>query len=350
MTILAGDLGGTKTLLAIYKSDNSLEKIYQQKYLSNQWNSFSEMLDEFLSNAPKNIERPSFGCLAIAGRVTKGKSIITNLSWEIDQNEICSRANLKELEIINDFSVLIFGLAYLRDSQYVKINQFKYQENKAGLVAIIGAGTGLGIARGLIINDEIIALPSEGGHREFAPRNEEEFELAKWIKKELRINRLSVERIVSGTGLGYIASWLLERASVDFHPLKEISRTWISSQGTSSDLPSLASKEAEKGDSLMKEALRIWLSNYGSAVGDLALQELCNGGLWIAGGTASKNIEGIRSKVFLEAMYNKGRFREYIKSLPLNVLIDPEAGLFSAACRAQGMIKSNGTLTRSGGM
>ena len=98
----------------------------------------------------------------------------------------------------------------------------------------------------------------------------------------------------------------------------------------------------------MKEALEIWLSAYGSATGDLALEELCQGGLWIAGGTAIKHIEGIKSNTFLKAMYNKGRFQEFIENLPLKALIDPQAGLFSAACRARMLIKSNGKLNPIG--
>ena len=344
MTILAGDLGGTKTLLAVYQSEDSLEKIHQRKYISKEWSSLVEIINSFLNELPEEIEKPSFACIAVAGRVTASKTIVTNLSWEINQAEICSKTNLDQIEIINDFSVLIYGLAFFKDTQYVKIKEPIFKGNPTGLIGVIGAGTGLGIARGLIKDDEIIALPSEGGHREYAARNEKEFQLAKWIKKELKINRLSVERVVSGKGLGYIASWLLDQPDFYSHPLKQISQKWLTSQGNSSDFPAIASQAAKKGDALMNEALKIWLSSYGSAVGDLALHDLCNAGLWIAGGTASKNIEGIRSKIFLDAMSNKGRFREYIKNLPLNVLTDPEAGLFSAACRARIMSRSNGTL------
>ena len=111
------------------------------------------------------------------------------------------------------------------------------------------------------------------------------------------------------------------------------------------DLPALASKAAKDGDEKMIEVVNIWLSAYGSAAGDLALIELCEDGLWIAGGTTHKHIEGIKSGIFLSSMRRKGRFSNYISKLPIMALTDPQAGLFSAACRARMLAKSNEKLT-----
>jgi len=112
-----------------------------------------------------------------------------------------------------------------------------------------------------------------------------------------------------------------------------------------SDLPALVWEKANNGDKLMSEALQLWLNAYGSAAGDLALQELCSSGLWIAGGTAVKNLNGINSSNFLDAFSNKGRFQSYLKQIPLIVLKDPEATLFSSACRAHLIAESNEKLT-----
>ena len=339
MTFLAGDLGGTKTLLGIYEGNQKLNKLYQQRYISKEWSSIKPMLLNFLKNLPSDIEHPKSGCLAVAGRVINGKAKITNLPWEINEEELCSSTGIEKVELINDFCVLIYGLNFLSKEQYIEIRNNNNKKLANGVVAIIGAGTGLGIAKGIHIPNGIISLASEGGHREFAARSEEEWRLKNWLKSELGVQRLSVERIVSGTGLGHISRWRLNQSDVKDHPLKEISNQWYFSNYQSHDLPALTSKASKDGDPLMNEVMDMWLSAYGSVAGDLALEELCHSGLWIAGGTASKNLEGIRSSSFTNAMTNKGRFCSFFENLPVNVLTDPEAGLFSAACRARMIIK-----------
>ena len=119
------------------------------------------------------------------------------------------------------------------------------------------------------------------------------------------------------------------------HHLNPIAKTWQKSGFKTPDLPALVSAAASDGDPLMKDALNLWLSAYGSVAGDLALQELCKGGLWIGGGTATKHLQGISSKPFLKAMKRKGRFEQFLEELPVMALIDEEASLFSAACRAR---------------
>ena len=335
MNILAGDIGGTKTLLAIYNFANyGLNKLYQKKYKSLEWESFDSIISDFIENLPSNIKSPQEGCIGVAGIVTNTCCKVTNLKWEISSKEICEIAKLKSFELINDFSVLIYGLRYLKENQYINIQgtpkNSNYNENS--LIAILGAGTGLGIARGLMNKNEIIALPSEGGHREFSPRNETEWVISKWLKKEFNLKRLSLEKVVSGSGLGNIARWRLMQDDANEHPLRSIADNFHTSNNV--DFSQLASDYANSGDSLMIEALEIWLSAYGSAAGDMALQELCYGGLWIGGGSTIKQLKGIKSSIFLESFKNKGRFRNVLEKLPVMALTDPEVGLFSAGCRA----------------
>jgi glucokinase len=246
---------------------------------------------------------------------------------------------LERLELVNDFGVLIYGLPHFDDNQQV-ILQYGAQDH--GPLAILGAGTGLGMARGLQTEQGLVSLASEGGHREFAPRNEAEWNLACWLKQDLGVSRLSIERIVSGTGLGHVAHWLLQKPDAGMHPLRSVAEAWR--RNSPNDLPAQVSLAAEEGDPLMQRALQLWLEAYGSAAGDLALQELCTGGLWVGGGTASKQLKGLRSANFLNAMRDKGRFRELIEGLQVTAVIDPDAGLFSAACRAQMLAESGGTL------
>lgn len=349
ITLLSGDMGGTKTLLGLYSWDgHQLQKLHHHRYQSGEWSSMEPMLNHFLDNRPQNVNAPSYSCIAVAGAVNGANAQITNLSITLNQQQLLEATGGDQLELVNDFAVLIYGLEHLANHQQVVLQHGNSQKKVNGTLAILGAGTGLGIARGVSTSSGIMALASEGGHQEFAPRTELEWDLAQWLKSCLDLERVSVERIVSGTGLGHVAAWRLDQHDAKDHPLRSQAQDWIHHKQRKSqahpDLPALASQASKQGDLLMREALELWLSAYGSAAGDLAIQELCYGGLWIGGGTASKQLRGISSKHFLEAMRNKGRFRPFIEELPVHVLIDQEAGLFSAACRARILAESSGTL------
>ncbi len=343
MNLLAADIGGTKTLLGIYKSDKVVTKLFSKKYSSKEWQKFELMLENFMATLPSNLERPSYGCIAVAGKSNNEEIKTTNLPWVLNKKIICKVGNLKDLSLENDFSVLIYGIPFLQSEQYLTIHNPKktnYSNIENNIFAVIGAGTGLGIARGINTSNMIISIPSEGGHKEFAPRTNMEWELLNWLKKDLELTRVSIERVVSGTGLGNIARWRLLQNDGENHPLRKLAENYLTSKF--SKLPELASSYAKKGDPLMREVLEIWLGAYGSVVGDLALHELCTQGLWIGGGTASKHLEGISSKTFQSALRDKGRFSEFLNEVPIMVIIDPEAGLFSAACKAHMMAKSIG--------
>ena len=339
-TLLAGDMGGTKTLLALYGSDGSqLQLLHQQRFRSGEWASLEPMIDSFLNNRPADLPAPGHACIAVAGPVRHREAKITNLPWRLREADLARAAGLERLELVNDFGVLIYGLPHFDDSQQVILQD---GEQDHGPLAILGAGTGLGMARGLQSEQGLVAMASEGGHREFAPRNEAEWNLACWLKQDLGVSRLSIERIVSGTGLGHVAHWLLQKPDAGMHPLRSVAEAWR--RNSPNDLPAQVSLAAEEGDPLMQRALQLWLEAYGSAAGDLALQELCTGGLWVGGGTAAKQLKGLRSANFLNPMRDKGRFSELIEGLQVTAVIDPDAGLFSAACRAQMLAESGGTL------
>ena len=339
-TLLAGDMGGTKTLLAIYSLEsNGLQQQHRERYVSAEWPSLEPMLESFLKDRPDEIGAPTHGCIAVAGPVQNRSAQITNLPWQLQEQKLAVAAGIEQLELVNDFGVLIYGLPHLSDDQQVVLQA---GEQDDGPLAILGAGTGLGMARGQTSDQGLQALASEGGHREFAPRNAQEWELACWLKADLQLERLSIERIVSGTGLGHIANWLLQKPEAEDHPLREAAQNWRQRQA--GDLPALVSQSAAEGDPLMHRAREIWLSAYGAAAGDLALQELCSGGLWVGGGTAAKQIAGLRSDTFLESMRAKGRFQQFISGLQVTAVVDPEAGLFSAACRARMLAESSGRL------
>ena len=339
-TLLAGDMGGTKTLLALYGLNNGrLTTLHQERFRSSEWNSLEPMLQAFISQRPAGIPAPDHGCIAVAGPVRNRTARITNLPWQLKEDDLAEAASMQKLELVNDFGVLIYGLPHFDAEQQVVLQEGSRDQ---GPVAILGAGTGLGMARGIRTDAGLVSLSCEGGHREFAARTKEEWQLACWLKQDLGLERLSIERIVSGTGLGHVARWLLDQPEAQNHPLRQTAASRQSD--ANADLPAQVSRAASEGDELMRHAQELWLSAYGAAAGDVALHELCSGGLWIGGGTAAKQLSGLKSDTFLAPLRAKGRFREFMDSLNVTAVIDPLAGLFSAGCRARMLAEPGETL------
>ena len=206
--------------------------------------------------------------------------------------------------------------------------------------AIVGAGTGWGIARGIISGKKVKVLASEGGHVEYSPKSKLEWELKIWLKNYLKVERISCERIISGTGLSRIAEWRLSKSDAKNHPLQKFFRETKISDSLRKELPEKICNLSKEGDQLMIEVEKIWLGAYASLLGDVALQELCFGGLWISGGTAAKHFKNFKSDLFMKQFFDKGRLKDILKTIPMKVILDEEFGLFSAACRAKMLLKT----------
>ena len=243
--------------------------------------------------------------------------------------------------VINDFAVQIYGIPFLKKNQYSTIQNGSQSEGTNNdLHAIVGAGTGLGIARCLISGNKVKVLASEGGHVEYSPKSELEWDLKTWLKNSLNIERISCERIISGTGLSRIAEWRLSKPDAQNHPLQKYLKKIKNFDAARKELPEKICNLSEEGDKLMIEVESIWLGAYASLLGDVALQELCFGGLWISGGTASKHFKNFKSDLFMKQFFDKGRFKDILKTIPMKVILDEEFGLFSAACRAKMLLKT----------
>ncbi len=344
MNFLACDLGGTKVLLGIFKKEinnNSPKLIFKKKYISSDWGSFELILEDFIKKECKNITHPSSACFAVAGPLSNNNAKIINLSWNISGNKLKNKFKFEQCELINDFAVQIYGIPFLKKSQYSIIQNGSHSEGANNdLHAIVGAGTGLGIARGLISGEKVKVLASEGGHVEYSPKSKIEWELKNWLKNYLKVERLSCERIISGTGLSRIAEWRLSKPDAQNHPLQQYIKKIKILDAARKELPEKICNLSKEGDQLMIEVERIWLSAYASLLGDVALQELCFGGLWISGGTASKHFKNFKSDLFLKQFFDKGRLKDILRRIPMNVILDEEFGLFSAACRAKMLLKT----------
>jgi len=327
-TLLAGDIGGTKTLLGLYHLDGGqLVQGRSERFVSADWADFADLVNHFLDQGERSEPRPAQACFAVAGPVRQGRVKLTNLPWLLEEQALAGRCGLERLELVNDFAVLIYGLPHLLGDQQATLRGVPGGADPQAPLAILGAGTGLGVAIGVPTAQGLLAMPSEASHAEFAPRSEAEWQLKRWLLADLQLERLSIERVVSGTGLGEVMRWLLAtHPQGGGHPLATVD---------GSELPAATANAAAAGDGLAREALDLWLGAYGSTAGDLALQSLCLGGLWVGGGTAGKLLEELRSPAFLEPLLAKGRLSPVVEQIPVMALTDPEAGLFSAACRAR---------------
>ena len=328
-TLLAGDIGGTKTLLALYGVEHSeLRQRRCERFVSAEWDDFSALVNHFLASGPSDEPHPVSACFAVAGPVRGGRVQLTNLPWLLEEGPLAAACGLGAVELVNDFAVLIYGLPHLSKTQQAPLRP--RPADPQAPVAILGAGTGLGVAFGVPTPQGLVAMASEAAHGEFAPRNPEEWALKQWLQADLGLQRLSIERVVSGTGLGEVMRWLLATDPAGpGHPLMAAPQL---------DLPAAVAAAAAAGDALALRAQQLWLGAYGSAAGDLALHSLCLGGLWVGGGTAAKQLPQLQSAAFLEPFLAKGRLSAMVEQVPVMALTDPEAGLFSAACRARTLL------------
>ncbi|MBE9154947.1 glucokinase [Cyanobium sp. LEGE 06113] len=327
LTVLAGDIGGTKTLLALYAlCGPRLELLRSERYPSAEWPDLAPMVQAFLgSDSP-----PAAACFAVAGPVQGGEAHLTNLPWQLSEAELSRDTGIERVNLVNDFAVLVYGLPHLEPHQQAPV--VAGQAVAAEPLLVLGAGTGLGVAIGLPARDgaELTALASEAAHGEFAPRSAQEWALKQWLLASLDLERLSIERVVSGTGLGHVTRWLLDSQDPGgAHPLQSLAAT------QPDELPAATTAAAAEGDPLATAALEVWLGAYGSVCGDLALTSLSRGGIWLAGGTAAKLLEPLRGNTFREAFLAKGRLGRVLANMPITAVLDPAIGQFSAACRAR---------------
>jgi glucokinase len=330
-TVLAGDIGGTKTLLGLYRSEGKsgpLTCIRSELYRSADWPDLAPMATEFLRD-----DRPDAACFAVAGPVHQGKAQLTNLSWSLDQDQLATATGIAKVELVNDFAVLIYGLPHLSASQVASIKPG--QADATGALLVIGAGTGLGVAYGIPTPSGLMAMASEGAHAEFAASCPSDWELRQWLASDLGLDRVSTERVVSGTGLGHGARFLLAHEASDNHPLHGVAERWLQPGANEADLPAEVARMASGQDPLASKALDRWLRLYGSVCGDLALAGLCTGGIWLAGGTASKLLPQLQSTRFIDAFLRKGRLGAVLEPIPITAITDATIGQFSAACRAR---------------
>ncbi len=317
--ILAGDIGGTKTNLAFVETQGTqlMLRVYRS-YPSREYKSLGEVLREFLTEYPTTITSAAFG---IAGPVVNGSSKLTNLGWDVDAQEVATQLGLKSVGLINDLEATGYGALRIPKEDKTVLNEGVRRER--GSIAVIAAGTGLGEG-GLVWNGRRYqAIPSEGGHTDFGPHNETEYELLKFLSA--RFGRASYERIVSGPGIVNVYEFFRARSA-------KPEPGWLSERLKTSDAAAVISQVAIDGsDETCAQAMNLVISVYGAEAGNLALKFLATGGVLVGGGIAPRIIRALQTGSFLESFCFKGRYTNLLKQMPVEVIVNDKAALFGAA-------------------
>jgi len=326
--ILAADIGGTNARLGLFELDGAtLRNVTSRRYPSRGHASLEEIVERFLAEVGRPVEA---ACFAVAGPVSEGRVVLTNLGWTIDARRLARAARLDAVRLINDLEGIAHGLDELEDTDVVLLHPGA--PGAQGNRAIIAAGTGLGEAG--CYWDGVAHRPfaCEGGHADFAARNALEFELLGYLMQ--KFERVSYERIVSGSGLFEIYQFLRHTGRGEEDPaLGEV----LCQQAH----PAPIVRAALDGRSARcAQALELFVSIYGAEAGNLGLKLMARGGIYLGGGIAPRILERLRAPLFMASLTGKGRMKPLLESMPVHVIVNGKVGLTGAAhvaaARAQG--------------
>jgi glucokinase len=320
--IIAGDIGGTKTNVALFEAEGRRlgRVVVQQSFPSGKYDSLEAILGEFVcANKPVNVTRACFG---VAGPVSGGRAETSNLAWHVTSEKLAETLGVGHVGLINDLEATAFGIEGLRPEQLYTLNEG--DATRQGHRALIAAGTGLGMAGIFFDGQRYHPMASEGGHVDFAPRNEEEFRMLVYLRERLG-GRVSYERVLSGMGLFNIYSFLRDTGYGE-EPV------WLAEEIRSGDKTAAVSRAGLAGKSgLAAKALDMMVELYGSMAGNLALLLKPLGGLYVGGGIAPKIIEKLKDGKFMRHYGDKGRMSGLVNSIPVRVILDDKTALYGAA-------------------
>lgn len=297
MRLIAGDVGGTKTLLRCVDENDAV--VAEARFDSAHYATFDGLLRAF---DPGPVDA---ACFAVAGPVFHGRAEVTNLGWTMDEDDLSSAFSIPRVALINDFYAVALGVPLLGTDDLIPLQ--RVPRDPSAPIGILGAGTGLGQA--ILVRGEVI--PTEGGHQDFAPQDEEQTRL--FLELHRRYGHVSWERVLSGPGLTNIHTFL----------------------GGEALPPAMIAERADAGDPRARHAFEMFVDIYGAEAGNMALRVLARGGVFLAGGIAAKNRQWFTDGRFLEAFLRKGRFRDVMETMPVDLIVNEQVGLLGALRRAR---------------
>ena len=323
--ILAGDVGGTKTALALFEVRRRTLVLVREGVLPSQgFAALDDAIRQFLSDGPAAIDA---ACVGVAGPVIEGRCTATNLPWVVDEEALAASVSTRRVKLINDLEATGHGVLGLPPSALVSLQA---GEPRKATMALIAAGTGLGEVLFIWDGRRHRVVGSEGGHTDFAPRTELEAELLRFLRREF--GRVSYERVVSGPGLSNVYRFLL---ATDGAPEAE----WLRSRMETGDPSAVVAEAAlDSRDPRAVQALDMFVSVYGAEAGNLALKALAVGGIFVGGGIAPKIRPKLEDGTFVDAFRDKGRLSGVMASIPVHLVLEPRAALLGAAAVARSLL------------
>ncbi|HEV2221419.1 MAG TPA: glucokinase [Candidatus Acidoferrales bacterium] len=320
--ILAGDVGGTNTRLAFFEQrEGNLGCVVEQVYPSRGYASLEDIVADFLAVRKVHPDSVSIG---VAGPVRDGVCRATNLPWVVDARLVAQRIGFCSIILINDLEANAYGIATLAPVDFALLQ--RGAPDARGNCVVVSPGTGLGEAALHWEGARYAPLASEGGHSSFAPSDELQDEMLKYMR--VKFGHVSWERFVCGPGLVNIYEFLRDTGRGDEPP-------WLAAEMKQGDPAPVISRTALAGKSaLCEKALDLFVVLLGSEAGNMALKVLATGGVYIGGGIAPKILPKLQTPAFLAAFTNKGRLKDVLESMPVRVILNDGAGLRGAAYRA----------------
>jgi glucokinase len=325
--ILAGDVGGTKTVLALFdEGGERLNKVREEVYPSASAASLEELAVRFLEGAGR--PQPRAACFGVAGAVVDGRAKATNLPWQIDEVALASTLGIARVRLLNDLEAAAYGVL-VEPADALHTLQAGTPPKGGGTLALVAAGTGLGEAIMAWDGQAHRVLPSEGGHTDFGPRNELETALSEFLRWEF--GHVSYERILSGPGFFNVYRFLRRHRKV-------AEPAWLTAELKAGDPSAVVSRAGlADADPVCAETITLFVSIYGAEAGNMALKTLALGGVFVGGGIAPKMLPAFKAGPFLDAFADKGRMGPLLRSIPVHVVLDPRAPLLGAASRARAL-------------
>lgn len=325
--LLAGDIGGTKTRLALYDETNgALRLATSSSYESRSAPTLEEIVVRFLKES--NNAAPRAACFGVAGAVVGGQVQATNLPWRVTETGLAAQLSIPRVRLLNDLEAAAHGVMAISDPGSLVTLQTGKSPAEHRALALVSAGTGLGVAFMLWNGTGYEVAPSEGGHCDFAPQDEVEDALVAWLRRQF--GHVSYERIVSGPGLVNLYRFLRAFRKTPEPP-------WLTERiGLGDPAPVIAAAGLSGEDDVCDETLTRFVRIYGAAAGNYALTALAVGGVFLGGGIAPKLLARIKEGPFLHAFAAKGRFAEAMRRIPVHVVTAPDVALLGAASCVSG--------------
>jgi glucokinase len=320
--LLAGDVGGTKTLLGLFEpAEQRPQPITIRSYPTTAFASFTDILNAFARDIgrPLGVEAAVAG---VAGPVIEDRASLTNIAWNMSAHEMTARLGTPRVRLLNDLEAMANSAEVLTSDEVVVLQEGVPRAN--GNAAVIAAGTGLGEAYLHRVDGRLRPMPSEGGHADFAPRTDREIELLHMLRQEY--GRAEVEHVLSGPGLVHLHRFTHRKRGCDAARDAAMGPAAISDAALAARCPACV------------EALSIFVGAYGAEAGNLALRGVATSGVYVGGGVAPKILPALQDGRFMEAFRAKGVMSDFVARVPVKIILNPEAGLIGAAVYAQGML------------